>query len=153
MPLGSRAGDLKEEIVKSRIYVIAIVSIVIAPLIGAAPVEERAKLYQPATVLSVDRQEVTGPNQCCYSGTDAPMQNEYYAYQVAIRVACGTYVGRYETPFDYLPSAFTPNKTVQVRLTKHILYFDVPGEREMKMGIVHHNNERAAPCDTTSARR
>ena len=148
-----RARDLKEEIVKSKLYAVIFVSIVIVPLLSASPMQVQSKLYQQGTVLSVDRQEVTSPNECCYSGTDSPVQTQYYAYDVSVRVACVTYVGRYETPFDYLPSAFGPNKTIQVRLTKHILYFDVPGDKEMKMGIIHHSNNRAAPCGTTSASR
>jgi hypothetical protein len=148
-----RVRDLKEEIVKSKLYVAIFVSIVMVPLLSASPMQVQSKLYQQGTVLSVDRQEVTSPNQCCYSGSDSPVQTEYYAYDVSVRVACVTYVGRYETPFDYLPSAFGPNKTIQVRLTKHILYFEVPGDSEMKMGITHHSKERAAPCDTTSASR
>jgi hypothetical protein len=148
-----RIRDLKEEIVKNKLYAAIVVSMFMVSMLSASPMQVQSKLYQPGTVLSVDRQEVTSPNQCCYSGSDSPVQTEYYAYDVSVRVACVTYVGRYETPFDYLPSAFGPNKTIQVRLTKHILYFEVPGDKEMKMGIIHHSNDRAAPCGTTSASR
>jgi hypothetical protein len=111
--------------------------------------------YQQGTVLSVDRQEVSSPSECCYIGTDGPLQSQYYAYDVSVRIGCENYVGRYETAFDFLSSAFTPNKSISVRLTKHILYFDVPGEREIKMGIVHRSHNDTASCSagTSTARR
>ena len=46
-----------------------------------------------------------------------------------------------------------PIKTIPVRLTKHVMYFDVPGEHDMKMGIVHRSIDHAAPCDNGSASR
>jgi hypothetical protein len=115
--------------------------------------EVQSKGFQQGTVVSVDRQEVTSPNLCCYSGTDAPLQTQYYAFDVSVRVGCGTYVGRYDSYMDYLPSAFSPNKEVSVRLTKHVMYFDVPGESDMKMGIVHRRINHELPCDSTSASR
>jgi len=133
--------------------VCVLVVVVVAPLLGAYAKDVPPNGFQQGTVLSVERQEVTSPNVCCYSGTDAPVQTEYYSYDVSVRVGCGTYVGRYDTPFDYLPSAFSPNKTISVRLTKHVLYFDVPGERDMKMGIVHRNLDRSTSCDTSRASR
>jgi hypothetical protein len=62
-------------------------------------------------------------------------------------------VGRYETTLDFLPSALTPNKTIPVRLTKHVLYFDIPGERDMQMEIVHRNIDRSTSCDAGRASR
>ena len=102
--------------------------------------------YVHGTVVSVERQEVTSPNECCNNPTDAPLQTQYYAYNVAVRVDCGTYTGRYETPFDYLPSAFSPNHPIDVRLTKHVMYFNVAGEREMKMGIVQKKVDQSTSC-------
>jgi hypothetical protein len=88
-------------------------------------------------VLQVQKHEVGGS---AYTGgdnpSDAPLQSDYYAYDVSVRVNCGTYVARYQSPFGYLPSAFVPGHTVPVRVTKHILYFNVPDYQEMKMGIV-----------------
>jgi hypothetical protein len=139
--------------VKGKFCVVMLVLAVVVPLLNASAKQQQSKDYQQGTVLSVDRQEVSSPNQCCYTGTDAPLQSSYYAYEVSVRVSCGVYVGRYETAFDFLPSALSPNKTVQVRLTKHLLYFDLAGEREMKMGIVHHSDDHTPPCETSSARR
>jgi len=73
--------------------------------------------------------------------SDAPLASRSYVYEVAVRVDCRTYVGRYETPFHYLPSAFSANQPIQVRLTKHVLYFDVPDNPEMRMGVVHHRSD------------
>ena len=136
---------------KSCVVILALVVMMLPP--SASAKLQQSKDYQQGTVLNVDRQEVTSPNQCCYSGTDAPMQTSYYAYEVSVRIGCGTYVGRYETAFDFLPSAFSPNQTVQVRLTKHLLYFDLAGEREMKMGIVHRSKGHESACGASSASR
>jgi hypothetical protein len=101
-----------------------------------------SKQYVPATVLQVDKHEVGWP---AYTGgenpSDRPLRSEYYAYQVLVRVNCGTYVAHYETPFDYLPSAFAPGHTVPVRVTRHILYFNVPEYQEMRMGIVRRTKQ------------
>jgi hypothetical protein len=53
-----------------------------------------------------------------------------------VRVDCKTYVGWYETVLNYLPSEFTPDEPIQVRLTKHVMYFDLPYDPDLKMGIV-----------------
>lgn len=110
--------------------------------------QPQSNRYQQGTVLSVERQEVAS-----YAGPDLPLRSEYYAYDVSVRVGCGIYVGHYETSFDYLPFAFSPNQLIPVRLTKYVMYFDVPGERDMEMGIVRHNDDRAAPCGANTASR
>jgi len=122
----------------------------VLPWMGSSASAESAKSYEQATVISVNRQEVSGPGLCCSTPTDAPLQTQYYAYEVAIRVNCETYVGHYETPFDFLSSAFAPEKPIAVRLTKHLMYFDVDG-REMKMGIVRHTNNQQ--CNGNRASR
>jgi hypothetical protein len=60
--------------------------------------------------------------------------------------ADSTYVGRYETALSYLPSAFGSDQPIPVRLTEHILYFDLPNKPEMKMSIVHCTTESGAGC-------
>jgi hypothetical protein len=57
-----------------------------------------------------------------------------------------TYVGRYETAFDYWPSAFSSDQPIPRRLTKHILYFDLPNKPEMRMSIVYRATESGAAC-------
>lgn len=137
---------------KNRFYVAIVAFIVTVPVLNGSA-KKQSEEYQQATVSSVVKHEDTNPNQCCYTGTDAPLQADYNAYDVSIRVGCETYVGRYETALDYLPSVFSPNKTIKVRLTKHLMYFDLAGDREMKMGIVHHSNDHTAECGSSSASR
>jgi hypothetical protein len=72
--------------------------------------------------------------------SDAPLSTSYYSFEVSIRSACTIYVGRYLTPFNYLPSAFTDDKSVSVRLTKHVMYFELPDHPDLRMGIVHRTN-------------
>jgi hypothetical protein len=102
------------------------------------------------TILSVQKENVQSPEvQGGTNPTDAPLQSSFYAYNMSIRVGCNTYVGRYETPFEYFPSAFVPNHSVNVRLTHHVMYFNVPGEHEMKMAIVRRKLGQAA-CSSGS---
>jgi hypothetical protein len=67
--------------------------------------------------------------------SDAPLTSRYYEFEVSIRVACTTYVGTYQTPFNYLPLAFNPNQSIAFRLTKHVMYFDSPGVEDIRMHI------------------
>jgi len=57
-----------------------------------------------------------------------------------------TYVGRYQTAFDYWPSAFSSEQPIPLGLTKHILYFDLPTKPEMKMSIGYRATESGAGC-------
>lgn len=73
--------------------------------------------------------------------SDAPLTSRYYAFEVSIRVGCKTYVGIYQTPFNYLPSEFKPDQRVDFVLTKHVMYFDVPYTAGIRMRIVRRKNE------------
>lgn len=75
--------------------------------------------------------------------SDAPLTSRYYAYEVSVRVDCEIYVGRYVTAFNYLPSAFTADRLIPIRLTKHVMYFDLPNDPDLRMGIVR----RRPACD------
>ena len=135
------------------LYVAVLACVVGVPVLSASASKEPAHAYQQGTVLAVDKKEVTTPNECCYSATDAPLQTQYFAYDVSVKVNCGTYVGHYESPYDYLPSELAANHKVDVRLAKHDMYLGVPGEREMKLAIVHRQLERNGPCGTSTASR
>lgn len=102
--------------------------------------------YYPGRVLSVHQHEVQS-NYVGGSATDAPLQPSVYAYDVALRVKCGTYVGRYQTPYNSLPSVLTPNSEVDVRLQKHVMYVDVPGSREYRMSIVDRPHGQTSGCE------
>lgn len=117
-----------------------------------------AKTKQPAvaqqgTVVNVDREEISSPNQCCYSGTDTPLQSSYYAYKVNLQVGCMTYEGEYDTALDYFPSAFSSGKSLQVRVTKHEMSFDVPGGPGLKMYIIQRRKDPNSACDDSRASR
>lgn len=117
---------------KRGLLVALLLSAAAVPSLSASTNGERPKDYQQGTVLSVERQEVRSPDPDLYfySGTDMPLQSVHYAYNVSVQVGCVTYHGRYETLLDYLPSAFSPGKAIQVHLAKHAMHFDVPGDSE-----------------------
>jgi len=119
--------------------------VVVVPMLYASHTRSSANQGVQGMVVSVQKHEVQSPGEALTTPTDAPLSSQYFAYDVSVRVDCQLYVGRYETPFDYLPSAFSPDHAIQMRLTEHVLYFDLPNNPEMRMAIVHH----AAESDTT----
>lgn len=102
--------------------------------------------YETGTVVSVDK-HVSVSTNAGGSPSDAPLEAQDNSYDVGIRLNCNVYVGRYESATDYLPSAFAPNHTVDVRLDKHVLYVSLPdGDRIVKMGIVSHKRVKEQAC-------
>jgi hypothetical protein len=100
--------------------------------------------YQSATVVSVTNHE----SLPSYVGNpvDAALQPEVYSYDIGIQLECTVYVVRYETGLDYLPSVFSPHQTVEVSLQKHIMYVNLPGARELRLGIGKRNRIKGASC-------
>ncbi len=98
------------------------------------------------TVVAVQKSKVRSPEYTMGGSnpSDAPLTSRYYTFEVSIQVGCETYVGRYETPLNYLPSAFTADRPVTMRLTKHVMYFDLPDDPDMRIGIVR----RKLTCTT-----
>jgi hypothetical protein len=136
------AGDLLEEIMKKDLCICIAAFVVVVPaLYGAEP--GHSSPYVQGTVVHVQKQRVYSPAATIGGSnpSDAPLTSRYYAYEVSVRVDCKTYVGRYETPFNYLPAAFTADQPIQVRLTKHVMYFDLPNDPDMRMGIVRRRTE------------
>lgn len=128
-------------------YSVVVALVVVAgPGFASGPRQGRSQPQQ-ATVLRVQRREVHGPNICCSSAVDMPLQSRYYAYEISLRVRCGTYEGRYETAFDFFPPVFRTGNSLQVRLTKHDMYFDVPGGPDLKIPITHRSIEHGTSCD------
>ena len=83
--------------------------------------------------------------------SDAPLAApETYAYDVAVRVQCGTYVGRYENWYDYLPSAIHANGKVEVRLTGGMMYMDVPNGRQLKLQVANRHTRRQQFCNNAT---
>jgi hypothetical protein len=112
--------------------------LLIAPTLNASPARSKANPFVQGTVVEVQKQKVYFPDYGIGGSnpSDAPLTSRYYAYRVSVRVDCKTYVGWYETVLNYLPSEFTPDEPIQVRLTKHVMYFDLPYDPDLKMGIV-----------------
>ena|ERR1700676_5532765 len=115
---------------------------VVMPALYAAE-RGRSSPYVQGIVVQVQKHKVYSPDSMSGGNnpSDAPLTSRFYAYEVSVRVDCKTYVGRYETPFNYLPSAFTPDQPIQVRLTRHVMYFDLPNDPDMRMGIVRRRTE------------
>ena len=116
----------------------------LATILSAGLYAHAKPASQTATVVSVDEYEA--PSNYIGSPTDAPLQPTEYADDIGIRLGCEVYVGRYESAIDYLPSAFTPNHSVNVRIQKHILYVTLSGDREVKMSIIRHVRAKDASC-------
>jgi len=131
-----------EEIMKRNLCICIVVFVVVVPALYAAE-PGHSSPYVQGTVVHVQQHKVYSPDSMIGGSnpSDAPLTSRYYAYEVSVRVDCTTYVGRYETPFNYIPSEFTSNQTIQVRLTKHVMYFDLPNDPDMRMGIVRRRSD------------
>jgi hypothetical protein len=128
---------------KKSIYV-ALAVLVVVPTLNASPTRTSSNAYVQGVVIEVQKRKIYSPDFTIGGSnpSDAPLTSRYYAYEVSVRVDCKTYVGRYETPLNYLPSEFTPDRPIQVRLTRHVMYFDLPNDPDMRMGIV----QRISTC-------
>jgi hypothetical protein len=106
--------------------------------------------YQTATVVSVEKYE-TPSNYVGDNPADAPLQSRNYAYEIGIRMDCNVYVGLYQSAINYLPADFAPNKTVDVRMRKHVMYVSLPyNDWDLKMGIVSHRRIKDESCPASS---
>ena len=120
-------------------------------LMTAAAKELQSKPYVDATVLRVDKHE-SSPQVGGDNPSDAPMPDpETFSYDIAVQVNCGTYVGRYQSWYDYVPALFAPDQRIQLRLTRSMMYVPVPNQREVEMSIVSKHVERGN-CGSTSTR-
>ena len=104
------------------------------------------KPYLEGTVVQVDKHgpaaRIPGENL-----SDAPMADpETYAYDIAVHVNCDTYIGRYRSWYDCVPPVFRPNQKIQLRLTRSVMYVDVPNEKEVNLNIVSKHVEHS-PCE------
>jgi hypothetical protein len=111
----------------------------------------QSKQPQQGTIVNVQKQDVSTPLVRTGADTDrTPLQSHYYLYNVSVRFNCNVYVGRYESELDDLPSALSANNSVPVRLMKHTMYLDFPGD-SVKMRIVRHKVSQEAACDQTAS--
>ncbi len=127
------------------VSILAIVSAVpIAYAVG------QSKQAQQGTIVNVQKQDVATPLVRSADPVRTPLQSHYYLYNVSVRLHCDVYVGRYESELNDLPSALSANNSVPVRLMKHTMYLDFPGD-SVKMQIVHHKVSQEAACDQTAS--
>jgi hypothetical protein len=100
----------------------------------SAVTAETPRIFQRAVVVKAQTYE---PDSPYYSKRmDAPTPATEYDYDISIRLNCSIYVGRYLSAIDYLPSAFAANQTIEVSREKHVILARVPGNDDIKMGIV-----------------
>jgi len=84
-----------------------------------------------------------GGSNCAPVST--PLRSNYYRYNVSVKLDCEVYVGHYVSESDDLPSALSGNKQVPVRLEKHVMYIDFPGDT-VQMRIIHREASREGAC-------
>jgi len=134
---------------KNHLWMPSLVLAILAMVVYASATKTQKTGYQTATVLSVEKHH--GPSNYIGTGTDAPLQPDEYAYDIRIHLPCNDYVGRYESPTDYLPSVFAANHAIEVRLEKHVMFVSLPwNDQEVKMGIIGHKHEKADACESAS---
>jgi hypothetical protein len=136
-----RVARISARLLKNGSWVVSAVAFVIfAPKLNAYAAQ-RTHFIQ-GTVLYVQEQRAQSPGYTVGGSnpSDAPLTSSYYVFEVSLRADCEIYTGRYETALNYLPLAFSAGRSISVRLTRHILYFDLPDAPEMKMGIVRRKD-------------
>jgi hypothetical protein len=133
------------------VLVVVVAALSLPAAVAKAP---QTRNYQDAIVLRVDKHE-DQPRAGGDNPSDAPLPDpETFSYDIALRVNCGTYVGRYQSWYDYVPAVFSPNQRIHLLLTRSVIYVPVPNQREVEMPIISKHVERG-PCQTisTSAQR
>jgi len=126
-------------------WILVAVFLLVVPVLYGAVMPDRSKQYVQGVVTGAEKDRVQFPNFTTGASNpaDAPLTTRYYAYDVSICVNGRTHVGRYETLFNYLPAAFNRGQTIGVRLTRHVMYFDLPNDPDTRMGIIR----QSAGCD------
>jgi hypothetical protein len=128
---------------KSSLFV-AILAVVSGVAVPSAT--GQSKPSQEGIIVNVNKQDVaTPPGRAGADPVRAPLQSHYYLYNVSVQLNCDIYVGRYESESDDLPDALSPSNHVPLRITKHVMYLDFPGD-PVKMQIVRHKVSHADAC-------
>jgi hypothetical protein len=119
-----------------RAGVLAVSSAVAIPCATAA----QSKQSQEGIIVNVHKEDVaTTPIR------RAPLQSHYYRYEVSVQLNWDVYIGRYESELDDLPFTLSPNNRVPMRVRKHVMYLDSPGD-VVQMQIVHHKVSHVGAC-------
>ncbi len=115
------------------------------PFAYASSKHAQSNPFLEGSVLQVEKHETT-QSTAGSNPSDAPLPGpETYNYDISVRVNCGTYVGRYESWYDYLPAGLSANHKVQLRLARGTMYLDVPNQGEVPLPIVSRHQDRR-PC-------
>lgn len=157
-PHPARSGSIGRwpfRIMKEKFSLRIALYLMLAPLLNAYAARVPRQFVQ-GTVVEVQEQRVQSPSYMMGGSNpaDTPLTARYYTYEVSIRAGCEIYVGRYQTVLNYLPSAFTAGRPISLRLTKHVMYFDLPNDPDFRMGIVRHRRvcgSTADLCDDSAA--
>jgi hypothetical protein len=114
------------------------------PFAQASAKHAQSKPYLEGTVLQVEKHE-TMQSTAGSNPSDAPLADpETYDYDIAVRVNCGTYVGRFESWYDYVPASLSAKQKIQLRFTHGTMYVDVPNQKEVPMRIVSRHEDRSS---------
>jgi hypothetical protein len=132
-----------EEIMKK----VLILMLFFCVLLTCAQAEVKRE-YQSATVVSVETHE-TPSNYVGDNPTDAPLQADVHSYEIGIRLNCAVYTVRYESALDYLPAVFVLNHAIDIDLHKHVMDVALPGDRNVKLGIVYRAHAKDTACMTS----
>jgi len=85
-------------------------------------VSANAVTNQTAQVLSATK---SGPEQmCCSSATDAALVPNEWVYTLQVRVGAKGYEVKYETAFDYFPTALVTQGRVDARIDHGRMYLE-----------------------------
>lgn len=123
---------------KRKLFLLLVISVLTVPFAFGKQEQVRSQSAKEAKVLKVERHVVTDNDLCCYTN-DAPLQSEYFAYDVSVQVGCNTYEGEYSTALDSFPLGIAPGKPVNVQVSKHDLNFSGPATRDLKVPITHRS--------------
>ena len=134
----------KDRLSKSLSFAVRGATVVLLFLILPWPVRGahvKAREQVQGQVVQVQKRRVQSPEFTIGGSnpSDAPLISRYYEFEIAVRVGCMTYIGSYDTPFNYVP--FSADQHIQFRLTKHVMYFDVPNTAGMRVHIARRQNE------------
>jgi hypothetical protein len=113
----------------------ACVSLVALTLCTYTPAVAATSGWQKGRVLKVE----TGSSARPYTGgsnpSDQPLATPINTFEVWVQTCDGTRVGHYESYRPYLPAAISKDQVVDVKTSKHVLYFHLP-DRQVEMNLV-----------------
>ncbi len=123
-----------------------VVILAVASAVAVPSATGQSKPSQEGIIVNVNKQDVANPPVRAGANPDhAPLQSHSFLYNVSVQLNCDMHVGRYESESDDLPDALSPNSHVPIRITKHVMYLDFPGD-SVKMQIVRHKVSHADAC-------